>query len=338
MGGNINAFRQALSLTKREAVFGTQVADADLTTWVEMDEFAPAKIEKEFRTNAGRINGARGKTLRQVKSRAGMISRKMDATVEMVTSLLALGSGGNFASSGSADPWTHTGKDPTNCTNYPYSTSLVEGIVCAGLTSGYKLYKGVCVDQFTLEGSGRDEVKLTYNLKHDGSETTKSSFSFPSSLTALTGLLNSHLAFKLYPNGGGVTDITDRVLSWKITKNYGVVPTKTANAGIYVPRYKYGKGNPNIAVEFVVTGDKSDAIYGYADAETLLTLQLSLTVSASRSVSVLMDSIYITADEDADDLETTLSCKVDPLDIIADSGPDVWTCKTGSALYLVASP
>lgn len=338
MGGNVQAFRQALSLTKREAAFGVQVADADLTTWIEMDEFSPAKVEKAFRTNANRINGVRGKTQRQIKSRAGMISRKIDASVEQVTSLLTLGSGGNVASSGSADPWTHAIKDPTLCTTYPHSTSLVEGIVCAGLTSGYKLYKGVCLDQWTLEGSGRDEVKLTYNLKHDGSETTNSSFSFPSSLTALTTLLNSHLAFKLYPNGGGAIDITDKVLSWKITKNYGVVPTKTANNGIYVPRYKYSKGNPNIAVEFVVSGDKSDAIYGYADAETLLTLQMSLTASASRSISVLMNSIYITADEESDDLETTLNCKVDPLDIIADSGPDVWTCKTGSPLYLVASP
>lgn len=338
MAGNVQAFRQAISLVKREAAFGTQVADADLTTWIEMDEFAPSKIEKEFRTNSNRINGVRGKTQRQLKSRAGMISRKTDASVELVTSLLALGSGGNIASSGSADPWTHTIKDPTLCTTYPHSTSLVEGIVCAGLTSGYKLYKGICVDQITLEGSGRDEVKLSYNLKHDGSETTKSSFSFPASLSVLTYLLNSHLAFKLYPNGGGVIDITDKVLSWKITKNYGVVPTKTSNTGIYVPRYKYSKGNPNIAVEFVVSEDKSGTIYGYSDAETLLTLQLSLTVSASRSISVLMDSVYIMADEESDDLEPTLNCKVDPLDILADSGPDVWTCKTASPLYLVASP
>jgi len=338
MGGTIEAYEWAVGLAKKEGSYGVQVADADLTTWLEVDDFEPAKVEKQYRTNQNRIKGARGKTVRQLKGRMGTIPRKSVATVEAITWLLALGLG-NISSSGSTDPWTHTIKHPSLCALKPSSTSLVEGVVCAGLTSGYKLYKGVCVDQITIEGGGgQDEVKLSYTLKHDGSETTKGSFTFPASVANYVGLIGAHLTFELGPSGGAFTDITSRILSWKITYNFGLQPSKAANSSVYVSSYKYSRGNPKIDVEFELSGDKSSTEYGYSDADTLLQLRLSLVVSSSRSVVLLMDQIYIVAEESADDLEPTLKCKVDELDVIADTGPAIWTCKTGIAAYLVASP
>jgi hypothetical protein len=340
MGGTIEAYRWAVGLAKKEAAYGVQVADADMTAWLEINDFEPAKVDKEYRTNVNRIKGARGKTLRQLKGRMGTIPRKSDASIEKITWLLALGLG-NIASSGSVDPWTHVIKHPSLCTLKPPSTSIVEGIVCAGLTSGYKLYKGVSVDQISIEGGGgQDEVKLSYTLKHDGSETTKASFTFPSTAAVLTYLIGAHLKFELGPSGGSFTDITTRILSWKITYNFGLTPSKTASSSVYVSSYKYSRGNPKISVEFELSGDKSSTEYGYSDADTLLMLQLTLDagVTPLRSSVLLMDQIYIVAEESADDLEPTLKCKVDELDVIADTGPAIWVCRTGVPAYLVASP
>lgn len=341
MGGTIEAYRWMINYGKKEGAFGTQEADADIAagSWFEVNDFEPATVEKAYRTNQNRINGVRGKTQRQLKERSGKLSRKADASVEMITNLLLQGLG-NFSIAGSGDPYTLTIKHPSVCTLYPISKSLVEGIVCAGLTSGYKLHKGACVSKITIEGDARGEVKLTYEYMHDGSETTKSSFTFATTPAVLTYLLGSHLNFKLYPNGSGALDITSQILSWKIAIDFGLQVKKTANSSILVPQYKFGKGMPNLNVEFVVSADKTDAIYGYFDADTLLTLLLTLDagVTPARSVSLLMSQCYITATEGADDLEPTLSCKVDEMDVIADSGPAIWTCKTGQALYLVASP
>jgi hypothetical protein len=339
MSGTTQAFRQAISIPSVEANFGTLLGLASLTQWIECNEFEPAKIEKQLRTNQNKIDGTRGKTNRQVVRRMGTIPRKMDASAEIITWLLGLGLG-NVVSSGSSDPYTHTIKHPPLCTLYPYSTSLVEGIVCAGLTSGYKSYKGVTLDSITIEGDSAGEVKITWTWKHDGSETTQSSFTWPTTLQTLTYFSGQHCTLKLYPKGGSVLDITNQLLSWKLTYNFNVVPTKVANNGLYVARYKYSKGAPNIGFEFVVSADKSDVIYGYADAETLLTMQhkLDAGTTPARSVQLDMSDIYITADEGSDDIEPTLTCKIDELDVIANTGPAIWTCKTGVAAYLQPLP
>ncbi|HKQ06605.1 MAG TPA: hypothetical protein VJ464_15840 [Blastocatellia bacterium] len=344
MSGTTKAYRWMINYGKSEGQFGIQEADADIAagSWYEVNDFKPTEIEKTYRTNQNRINGTRGKTLRQLKGRSGKLARTSDASVEVITNLLLQGLG-NFSVSGSGDPYTLTIKHPSVCTLYPISKSYVEGVVCNGLTSGYKLYKGAVVSKITIEGGGgQDEIKLTYEYMTDGSETTKASFTFTTTPAVLNYLIGAHLNFKLYPNGGGPIDITTDILSWKITYDFAPQPRKTgsSSSSVLVPKYKYGKDTPKLDVEFVYCGDKSGTVYGYFDNDTLLTLQITLDagVTPARSVSLLMNQCYITATEGEDDLEPTLNCKVDTIDVIADSGPAVWTCKAGSNSWLVASP
>jgi hypothetical protein len=339
MAGTTEAQRNGFSIENIEASFGTTIGMSDLDQWIQVNDFEPAKIEKQFRTDEGKINGTRGKTQRQKFRQMGTAPFKVDASVEVIAWLLGLGTG-NITTTGMADPYTHVIKHPPLCSLYPYSTSFVQGIVCAGLTGGYKSYKGCVVDQITIEGDSAGEVKLTWTFKHDGSETTQASFTFQTAVQAFTYLIGSMMTMKLYPNGDAAIDITDKVLSWKVTYNFNVQPTKTANSGLYVARYKYGKSSPKISVEVTISGDKSSVIYGYSDAETLCTYQLKLDAGTTpaRSIQLDMSKVYIMADEGADDLEPTLNLKIDEIDVIANTGPAVWTCKTGVAAYLVPLP
>jgi hypothetical protein len=339
MAGTIEALRNGFSLPNVEAAFGTTIGMADLDQWIEVNDPEFVKIEKQFRTNEGKINGTRGKTQRQKFRQMGTAPFKVDASVEIITWLLGLGLG-NVTTTGASDPYTHVIKHPTLCSLYPYSTSFVQGIVCSGLTSGYKSYKGCVVDTLTIEGDDAGEIKLSWTFKHDGSETAQASFTFQTSVDVFTYLIGSMMTMKLYPNGSGAIDITSKVLSWKVTVNFNVQPTKVANSGLYVARYKYGKSSPKVSVEVKVSGDKSDAIYGYSDNETLCTYQLKLDAGTTpaRSVQFDMSQVYVMADADSDDLEPTLSLKLDELDVIANTGPAIWTCKTGVAAYLVPLP
>ena len=340
MGGTIKAYRTALILTGAEALYGVQIGDGSLTKWIETNEFQPGKVEKQYRTDQNRINGLRGMSQRQLKGAMGTIQRTMDANVEVLTALLALGLT-NVSSSGSVDPWTHTIKHPPVCTLVPKSTSLIEGIVCAGLTSGYKLHKGAVLDQIAIEMEGAQEpVKLSWTWKTDGSETTKSSFTFPTATETLTYLLGSMLTLQLYPNGGGSIDITSLLNSFKITINFGVTPRKASSSSVFVSGYRYSGDAPLIDIEFQVSADKSHAIYGYHEADTLLTLVATFDAGTTpaRSVVCSVSNCYLNAEEDADDIEPVLNCKVEALDIAANTGPSVWTCKTGEAAYLTPLP
>ncbi|HEX8091830.1 MAG TPA: hypothetical protein VF762_23455, partial [Blastocatellia bacterium] len=67
MGGTIEAYRWMINFAKKEGSFGVQEADADIAagSWFEVNDFEPAVVEKQYRTNENRINGTRGTTLRQ---------------------------------------------------------------------------------------------------------------------------------------------------------------------------------------------------------------------------------------------------------------------------------
>lgn len=338
MGGTIEAYKWAISLAKKEAAFSTQVPDVDMTKWLEIKSADFVVRTKDFRTNKGFINGTRGFTNYATKAAAGSLKRSFDFSPEVFAWLLAMQLG-NLSTAGASDPYTHTLKHPSLCTLYPPSFSLVEGIVCAGLTGSQKLYKGCVVNKQELSGTEREPIEHTAEILHDGSETDKGSFSWPASVEAVSYCLNSHAAHKLNLYSAGDTDISSQVLSWKVAIDSQLKPTKSASNSIYVPRYKYGRGAPMIDIELVISADKSDAIHDFweADPPTKLKYQLIIEpgLTPARTVTLVDAECFIQSCEPGeDDLEPTLKLKLSSLDVVANTGPAVWTAKTGLAAYL----
>jgi len=178
MGGTTEATRQATLLTAKEAVFGTAIVVANLIDMYVLNSFNPAVINKAYRTDANKINGTRGMTQRQLETAEGQLDEPMDASVELIAHSLAMGYG-NEAVVGAGDPYTHTIKHPAVCTLVPPSTTFLQGIVCAGLTGGYKSYKGCSLNQLVITVNGQGAIEMTRQWKTDGSETTQAAATFP---------------------------------------------------------------------------------------------------------------------------------------------------------------
>lgn len=337
MAGTIEAYRMATLLSGCEAVFGTSQAMAALTDMWEQDAFNPFAITPGYRTNAKKIKGARGMTARQRETAEGAGSINDDASVELITWMLALGMG-NDTPTGGGDPYTHTIKHPSLCSSAPKSTDFLQAIVCSGLTAGYKSFKGCALDKFSISGDTQGFLKLASSWKTDGSEVTQAGATPTSTFLSLSYLLNSMVSLKLYPNGGSVLDVSgggsNQLMSWKAEWDFGLTRLKRASNSIYVPGWRFGEGKPTLKISFVLAADKSDAVYGYFSNDTLLTLQLGLTFSASRLVTTDMSNCYIVVKEGSDGNEPTLECTVDEMDVIANQGPAIYTCKTAVPAYL----
>jgi hypothetical protein len=336
MPSTIDALRWAVGIPYIETPFGTQILDANLTSWIEIASADFAKIEKTFRTDRNQINGTRGATRYQLETAMGTIARKFDLSVEVFTWLLAMGLG-NLSTSGAGDPWTHTIKHPSVCTLYPKSFSLIEGLVCAGLTATQKLYKGCTVEQLTITVNGKGAIEFGATIKHDGTETAKAAFTFPTSILPVTYLIGSQTTIKLNQFDQADADISAQLQSLKITVNFGTTPTKAVTNGVFVQKYKYTKDHPNIDVELVISADKSDPVYVLWANNTKVKLQVTLDagVSPLRTINLSIAEAYINScEQDSDDSEPTLTVKLDELDLITNSGPAVWVCKTGVAAYL----
>jgi hypothetical protein len=335
MGGSTEAFRWATSIPSCEAVFGTPLPLVNCTDWLAIETFNPAKIAKTFRRDDKLIKGTRGTQSRQLASRMGSIPFKTEASIEALLWLLELGLGADPVT-GSGDPYTHTLKEPPVCVKYPPSTSLIQGIVCSGLTAGYRQFSGVTLDKFDLTMNGEGPLDLAWDFKTDGREPAQVGFSWPTTPLAVNYLLGSHVNLKLYPNGGSVIDVTSRLQSLKLSYNFGVQRIKEASGSIFVPRYRYSKGNPKLSLEFVLNGDKSDAVYGYHDNETLLTAVVTLDTGLvpARSIVPTISKCYIDVEAQNDDIEPTLNCKADLIDVVADNGPVIWVGKSAVASYL----
>jgi len=340
MGGTTKGIKTATALINCEAAFGVTIPIVSLVDIYVQNNFNPAKITPAFRTDAGRITGARGVTNRQRETAEGMLSESLDASTELIVHGLALGYG-NATATGSADPWTQTIKHPSVCTSSPKSTSFLQGIECAGLTQGYKSYKGASLSKMVISMKGQGRIELTREWKLDGSEVTQAAATFPASFLSLTYLLSSHLALKLYPNGGGaITISSSRLVSLQIEIDFGLTKRNRAGNSIYVPGWRFAGDKPSIKITFEVEGDKSDVIYGYFENDTLLTAQVVLDpgVVPSRAITMDMAKCYLIAEEGNDDTDPTLKCTIDEIDVIANQGPAIWSAKTGVAAYNVPLP
>jgi hypothetical protein len=337
MAGTDQAFRTATLLLAKENSYGAGIAPASLTDMYVINTFDPGVVAKTYRTDANKI---------KLQTRGGTLNIPTDASVELIARDLALGLNGDSVT-GSGDPYSHVFKHPDVCLLSPASTAFLQGIVCSGLTQGYKEYSGCCLESFTITGKEQVAVELAETWNHDGRETTKSSATFPTTYLALSYLLGSDTVVKIGPNGGSQTDYSGIVKAYKVGYNFGLKKLNRISNGVYVPGFLYSKDHPMLSVEIDVAADKSHALYGYSDTDQLLTLQMTWTaadplsgtpLTPARSIDMLVSNCYVVATETVDDVEPQLKLIFDLIDVVATPGPVVWTAKTSVPAYLVGTP
>lgn len=332
------SLRTAISLINKETTFGTAIADGSLLKWIPVTEADFAKIDQTFRTDDDEINGYAGATEHQLESKMGSLTRKMNASVEVIASLLALQLG-NVTTTGSADPWSHSAAWPNICTLSMPSLSFVEGLICSGATATQWLYKGMVIDSQTIEVNGKGAVIHTVNFKTDGSETAKAAFVFPTTPEVLTKLLGSHLVLQLGPPAG-LVDISSLIRSFKITINSSAVVPPNISSATLVPEFQFGDKSPSIEVDFVIKADKSHAIYGYFQGQTSVKLVATFNpaVSPVRDVALTMTrGIIDKADPQKEGSETRLAVHFAEEYNTTDVGPAKFVSRTGVPAYLVAA-
>ena len=356
MGGTTKALKLATLLTGSEAVFATAMAALGSTgptgltdMWVNKT-FNPHKVKKGLRTDEGSINATRGMTQRTVVTREGSLPISVDMTIELWTWALALMMG-NDTVTGTSPEYTHTIKHPAICALSPPSTTFLQGIVCAGLTEGYKSLKGCVVDSIGLTVSAQKQVEMAISILTDGSETTEASLTFPTVFedTFIQGgqagwsfVEGSGVDLQLGPPGS-LVDIsgagTNQLKSLKYDLNAGFEVVKRTSNGITVPQFRYGKNMPKLKFSAVVAADKSDTIYGYADGETVVEAIITFTApsisSNARTSVVTLQNMYVQATESGDEDEPELTLDFEPIDLVSNQGPAIYVNKTGLAGYLV---
>jgi hypothetical protein len=333
------AFEWAIGQGSKETTFGVAQADGSMTHWLPVTEAAFADLGVQYRTDAEEINGFVGETSHQEESRSATVQRKMQASVESIAWSVFMMLG-NVVSSGTTPNFTHVGKWRSICTVNPPSFSFVEGLICAGSTATYWLYKGSVVDQVTVEVSGKGFVQLTITVKTDGSETAKTSFTWPASAAAVNKLVGAMLTLKCGPIG--TEDLTSLVRSFKFTLNAGVTePPSIGN--VLVTEYQYGGSNPTLEIEFTIKGDKSHTLYAAMQSglstgtPTNQKLDALLQVNANSSIRLFCSKGIANATVKPSGNETNLVVKYMPEHNVTDSGPAVITAKNAIASYLNAA-
>lgn len=336
-----NAFKWAIGVGLKEAVFGVQETLASLTDWFKVKEAEFGEIQTSFETDDDEINGYIGATEHIVFERKGVVSRKCKATLELLSWLIHMMLGNNVVT-GTTPNFISTVKWRTICDVNPPSFSFLEALDCAGATATYLLYKGCIVESFSLEVNGKGPAQLSFNLKTDGSETAQPSATLPVSPYVVNKLFGYMLTVKFGPLG--TEDVSALIRSWKMTVTMGSVEPPSIAGGVLVAEQQYGMKNPKLDIEFVLKGDKSSAIYQYYSTPgapaTITDVKhvASLTVNANRSI-VLTNSrgkAIVTSKPQGN--ETQLTVKFEEEHQSTDSGPGVFVCKTGIATFLVASP
>jgi hypothetical protein len=336
-----SAFKWAIGVGKKEAVFGTSITLADLTDWFKVKEADFADIQTSFETDDDEINGFIGATEHIVFERKGMVARKCKGTLELLAWLIHMMLGNNVVS-GTTPNFTSTVKWRGICDVNPPSFTFLEVLDCVGSTGTWILYKGCIVESFTLEINGKGPAQLSFNLKTDGSETAQPAAIVPAASYAVNKLFGYMLNVKFGPLG--TEDISALIRSWKMTVTMGSVEPPSITGGVLVVEQQYGAKNPKLDIEFTLKGDKSSAIYGYystAGAPTTIAdvkHVASLVVNANRSIVLTNSRGKAVVTSKPQGNETQLNVKFEEEHQATDLGPGVFVCKTGIATFLTASP
>lgn len=326
------SIKAALAPTKKESSYGTAILDAHLVELLKMTDIDFADVETKYRTDEDEITGYSGPTEHEVEAKEGSLARKHNSSVETIAAYV-IWLLGRVTTAGT-NPYTHTVKFPAICTLNPPSFSVIEGLDCAGSTGTFWLYKGMVVESLTIEVNGKSAVTLTINMKTDGSETAKASFTFPTSYAAVNRLLGSMLTIKCGP---ALEALTSVFRTLKITINAGIVEPPNVSAGVNVAEYQYGDKKPDLQIEFTIKGDKSHAVYGYYQANTTVKFQALLQKAAGASVQLDCEQAKVKVKQSRDGMEPRLSVTVMPEWNSTNDGPGVITIINAVAAYLTAS-
>jgi hypothetical protein len=330
------AARWGVATQKKETTFATALADGILVDWYEVTEPVFHNVEREYRNDAGTINGQLGATDDEIETQMATLPIKAQASTELATWLLAL-LFGRITTTGASDPFTHTLKAREICTLNPPSTSVLRGYACAGETATQDGHKGISVDSVSLTCSGKGAIELDATLKSDGSITDKSGATLPATLKTVTKLLGAHTVLKYGPLG--TENITSVIRSWKLTASGGLFVPPSITAGKFVPEFHYGPENPTIDFEFTMKGDTSHVVYGYFEANTSCILDLTIDsgVTPSRSLRALLSKTKVDSTEAKEGSERRLNNKLRVFANSTDGGYGQIIAKTGESAYLVAA-
>jgi hypothetical protein len=175
---------------------------------------------------------------------------------------------------------------------------------------------------------------LTITIKTDGSETAKTSFTFPTTPDAVNKLIGAMLTLKC--GALGSEDLTSLVRSFKFSINAGVVePASIGN--VNVVEWQYSGNGPTLDVEFTLKADKSHALYTAYQNKTSQILDALLQFNANRSVRLHCSQGIVNAMAKPSGNEVNLDVKYLAEHNTTDSGPGTLVCKTGVAAYLIAA-
>lgn len=331
------AFKWAIGLGLKEAVYGVTEAIASLTDWFKVKEADLTERTTSWETDEDEITGFLGATEHNVFEVKGAVSRKCKLTLELLTWALEMMLG-THVDAGTTPDYTSTIKWRDKCTINPPSFSYLEALDCPGSTATWFSYKGAVVESITVAFNGKGPGELTLAFKNDGSEVAQPSVTLPVSAYAATKLFGYMLSVKLGPLG--TEDISALIRSWKMTITMGSVEPPSISGGVYVSEVQYGLKNPKIDIEIVAKADKSSVLYGYADADTPTTVKLvsAIVVSAARQIVLTNTQGKVTGSVKPSGNEFQITLKFMEEHTTTDSGPGVFVAKTGVAAWLAASP
>lgn len=315
---------------------------ASYNEWLAGNNADFVTVEPTYIDNMTEIRGQVGAPTEHIlQQKEGSLSREFYFSPEAFTSFLARALG-TVATTGSADPWTHTVSFPLPCTINPPSFSFIELLNCAGFTATFYKYKGATVESIAVELSDKGFIKLTVNIKTDGSETAEPTLTVPTSALVTRKLLGNMAVLKYGPLG---TETLTGIRNVKFTISLGLVIPPSISTATTVEEYQYGEGKPSLdGVEFTIKGDKSHVIYSYHIAKTacILNLLIDAGVSPARSVQLICSQTICKASVKPQGSEHQLTVSVMPESNATDGSaanprPARFICKTGVAAYLVGA-
>ena len=237
----------------------------------------------------------------------------------------------------SSPVYTHTFKIQDACVDdQPPSTNFVAGFV--GDTASYYKFKGVCINELKITVDGPGVAQVTGSFQTDGEPDVDNTFSWPSPSDAADVVSGVDADFLMDDYGGSPTSYKTKFMGAEFTLNQNLDVAdgrkNFANSSVYLDSLRFGDRAITLMVK--MQGHQGDEFWQDFIAKTAKDIELTLTLSASRSFSFRCKKVTIASirpgfDGIRDMNEITYKAYYED----ADSSPWVVTIVNGDAAYLL---
>jgi hypothetical protein len=281
--------REMVLSTKKQAVYGTAAADADLVKRVLFDSAAFVELAKDKYSDAELAGKGHYFATYPSQDIANMTALKIRGQLDdSWAGWLAAFSMFALADTG-AGPYTHTFTPLLSSAVAPVATIYTED----GMAIKRK-WADMCIDQLAISGADKGPLTFDADLLGSGKFTNGAIAGLPALPGTRTVMMSSDVDIKIGAPAAAASLAPGRVASWGVAVKNNLTARRGPGGGLVAVQTTIGQPQYSLT-DLTILGDSTDDVMSLFENGTQQEVQININSGAAAQMNFKFGNLYFSA-------------------------------------------